>query len=197
MERTRAWLAGDGFYQSHQLEGPYNITQHPRPALYPPVLLYLTVPFTFLPAPLWWAIPLGIIGLAIRRVRPPVGTWPILAALLVYPRTWLVLLYGNPSMWAFAALTAGLAWTWPTTWAMLKPTLGPFALLGINHREWWFGATVALLLALPFGPMWLDYMAAVGNARNDSGLDYLFGEWPIAAALVVVFLGRRARGGDS
>ena len=32
-----------------------------------------------------WAIPLGVIGLAIWRVRPPVWTWPILAALLVHP----------------------------------------------------------------------------------------------------------------
>ena len=47
------------------------------------------------------------------------------------------------------------------------------------------------LLALPFGAMWLDYVTAVGNARNDSGLDYLLGEWPIAAALVVVLRARR------
>jgi len=151
MERTRAWLAGDGFYQAHQLAGPYTVTQHPRPAFYPPLLLYLTIPFTILPAIFWWLIPLGIIVFALWKIRPPMWTWPILAALLVYPRTWVMLLYGNPSMWAFGALVAGLAWTWPSAWALLKPTLGPFALLGIHRRAWWVGAGVALVLALPFG----------------------------------------------
>lgn len=196
-ERTRSWLAGEGFYQQYQIMGPYNVTQHPRPAFYPPVLLYLTVPFTVLPAVVWWLVPLGIVGLAVWRVRPPLWTWPILAALLVYPRTWLMLLYGNPSMWAFAALTAGLAWTWPASWALLKPTLGPFALLGIHRRSWWLGASAGLLLALPFGAMWLDYAATIGNARNDSGLDYLLGEWPIAAGLVLALHRGRSRHGPT
>ena len=200
LERTRSWLAGDGFYQPYQLAGPYSVTQDPRAAFYPPVLLYLTVPFVLgLPAVLWWAIPLAVIGLALWLAKPPLWTWPILAAVLVYPRTWLVLLYGNPSLWSFAALAAGLVWTWPAAWTLLKPTLGPFALLGIHRRAWWVGAGVALLVALPFGAMWLDYVAAIANVHNDSGLDYLLGEWPIAAALVLACIGRvrRSPGGGA
>lgn len=188
MERTHSWLAGDGFYQAHQLAGPYTVTEHPRPAFYPPVLLYLTVPFTVLPAVLWWAIPLSIIGYCLWRLRPPMWTWPILALVLVYPRTWMVLAYGNPSLWVYAALMAGLVWTFPAPWVMLKPTFAPFALLGIRRRRWWLGAGIGLLLAIPFGAMWLDYLTILRNAQNDEGLIYLIGEWPIAAGLAVAGL---------
>lgn len=184
MERTGSWLAGEGFYQPHQLAGPYTVTEHPRPAFYPPVLLYLTVPFTLLPAFLWWAVPLSIIGYCLWRLRPPVWTWPLLALALVYPRTIMLLFYGNPSMWAFAALAAGLVWTFPAPWVLLKPTLGPFAFVGMTRRAWWVGAAAAVLLAVPFGTMWLDYAVTIGNARNDEGLAYLLGEWPVAMALV-------------
>jgi hypothetical protein len=186
MDRTRDWLAGDGFYLPHQLAGSYDVGTGTPPALYPPVLLLLTVPFTVLPAVLWWAIPLGVIGWSIRRA--PWWVWPILALLLVYPRTWIVLIYGNPSLWAFAALAAGAG-----PLAALKPTLGPFALLGIRSRSWWLWAGVGLLVALPFGAMWVEYATAIGNARNDFGLEYLIGEWPIAAALVLATSARQGR----
>jgi hypothetical protein len=177
LERTHSWLAGNGFYLPWQLSGPYAIGDGTYPALYPPVLLYLTVPFTMLPAVLWWAVPLGIIGWSLRRA--PWWTWPLLAALFIYPRTWLVLLYGNPSLWAFAALAAGAG-----PLAMLKPTLGPFALVGIRQRAWWRWAFVGLLACVPFALMWPDYLTAVTNAKG--GLEYLLGEWPIAAVLVVI-----------
>jgi hypothetical protein len=193
MDRTRDWLAGNGFYTAQQLAGPYQLDQGTPPALYPPVLLYLTVPFTFLPAVLWWALPIGIIGIALWRLRPPVETWPILALLLLYPRTWVMLVYGNPSMWAFAALVAGLVWTWPAPLVAIKVTLGPFALVRIRRRSWWITAGVALALSLPFALMWPEYVTAISNARNGYGLEYLVGEWPIAIVLVVVGWVRMAR----
>ncbi len=152
----------------------------------PPVLLYLTVPFTFLPAVLWWATPLAIMAIALWRIQPQLETWPLLALLLLYPRTWVMLVYGNPSMWAFAALAAGLAWTWPAPLVAIKVTLGPFALVGVRRRSWWITAGVALALSVPFAAMWPDYITAISNARNGYGLEYLVGEWPIAVALVVV-----------
>lgn len=186
MDRTRDWLAGDGFYTSQQLAGPYQLDQGIPPALYPPVLLYLTVPFTILPAVLWWAAPIAIIAVALWRLRPPIETWPLLALLLVYPRTWVMLIYGNPSMWAFAALVAGLVWSWPAALVAIKVTLSPFALVGIRSRSWWITVGVGLALSLPFAAMWPDYVTAISNARNGYGLEYLVGEWPIAAALLIV-----------
>ena len=121
-------------------------------------------------------------------------TWPLLAVLLCYPRTWVMLLYGNPSMWAFAALVAGLAWTWPAPLVAIKVTLGPFALVGVRRRSWWITAVVALALSVPFAAMWPEYVTAISNARNGYGLEYLVGEWPIAAALVIVAWVRATRG---
>jgi hypothetical protein len=66
MERTRAWLAGDGFYVPHQLAGPYPIAF--GDAMYPPVTLVLFVPFTILPVILWWAIPLAITAVSLWRL---------------------------------------------------------------------------------------------------------------------------------
>ena len=152
MDRARSWLAGDGFYLPWQLTGPYVIgTTGTPPALYPPVLLYLLVPFTVLPAVLWWAIPLGIIAVSLYRLRPAAWTWPVLAAVLCYPRAWIVLVYGNPSLWVLAALAAGLVWTWPLAFLPMKAPLAPFALLGVRQRVFWAGAGTFVLLALPFG----------------------------------------------
>jgi hypothetical protein len=179
-ERATSWLAGSGFYQPYQLAGPYEVgVVSPPPALYPPPMASLAL----LPPILWWGIPLAVIAWNLRRA--PWWAWPILALVLVYPRTWIVLVYGNPSMWALAALT--------TAWrplALIKPTLAPFALTR-DWRPW----VAAICLAIPFGAMWLDYATAIRNASNGYGLDYLLGEWPIALALMTASSARwRARG---
>src|SRR5262249_12098765 len=61
-EAAVRWSGGGPFYAARQLAGPYEIT--PGDILYPPVGLWLFVPFTFLPDALamvlWWAIPLGV-----------------------------------------------------------------------------------------------------------------------------------------
>lgn len=174
LERAADWLTTGTFYLPHQLAGPYTITF--GDAMYPPTLLYLLIPFTFLPPVLWWVIPLAIIGWSIRH--SPWWAWPLLAALLVYPRTWAALLYGTPSIWVFAFLAAG----WSAL-AMLKPTLAPVALLGMGHRRWWVTVAVLVVVTLPLP--WMDYLTALSNARNEFGFAYLFGELPIALVLFV------------
>jgi len=193
MERARSWLSGDGFYSARQLTGqPYSI-EH-GDATYPPVALWLFVPFTILPAVLWWLVPTVIIALSVVRLRPVPWAWAVLAIAAAYGRTLTAWTLGNPSMWAFAFLTAGLAWRWPTALAAFKVTLAPFALVGMNRRRWWIGAGVGLLLCVPFGPLWRDFAVAMLNARATAhfGLDYVLGEWPIAVALLLVAVkGRR------
>ena len=65
------WLAGGPFFEPYQLAGPYAISA--GDILYPPVGLWLFVPFAVLPAPvaavMWWAIPIGITAGAILRLR--------------------------------------------------------------------------------------------------------------------------------
>ena len=94
LDRTASWLTGDGFYLPRQLAGPYEILR--GDALYPPPLAALMTPFVWgLPLILWWAIPLSVVAISLRRLRPAWWAWPILAAILVYPRTWIVLVLGK------------------------------------------------------------------------------------------------------
>lgn len=185
------WLAGGGFYLPAQTSGPYQI-EVVNGNTYPPVLLYVLLPFALgVPHVLWWLVPIGVTGLAMAASRPAWWAWPIVAIVFVYPRTWNLLVMGNPAMWAIAAAVAGVAWGWPAIGAALKLTFAPLMLVGYGHRGWWPALAIALLLCLPFGAMWLDYVTALVNMRTSWGLDYLLGEWPIAIALVLAAASRR------
>jgi hypothetical protein len=188
--RARGFIEGEGFYLPYQMAGPYMVSTENAPTLYPPIVLYLLVPFALLPIDLlWWVVPFGVIALSLYRLRPPMWAWPILAAILAYPRTWVMVFNGNPALWVMAALLAGFVWTWPWAFVPVKLIHAPWALLGVRRRTFWKGVGVLALLALPFGTMWLDYALSVLNARNNMGLAYLVGEVPIALALVVVGMG--------
>ncbi len=60
MDATERWLRGGPFYEPYQLAGPYTISA--GDILYPPVALWLFVPLSFLPACMWWLVPLGATG---------------------------------------------------------------------------------------------------------------------------------------
>jgi hypothetical protein len=190
MDRTASWLAGTGFYQPWQLTGqPYVV--EPGAVTYPPTALLLFTPFALgLPMVLWWAVPLGVIGAVLIRSRPPVLTWPLLALVLIYPRTWVVVALGNPSMWAIAAGVAGTVWGWPAAFAVLKPTFAPLALIGIRWRSFWITAAGLLAVSVLFGSMWSDYVTALRYATTSRGVEYLLGEWPIALVLIFAVTAR-------
>jgi hypothetical protein len=188
VEHATRWMAGEGFYLPVQLAGPY-VIEEVQGSAYPPVLLYLLVPFVVgVPWVVWWLVPLAVIGAAVVKARPSPWQCVALALILVYPRTWTIVVLGNPAMWALAALAAGMVWKWPAVGVLLKVTFAPLALVGANDRRWWAALGVAALLALPFGTMWLDYLTAVMNAETSRGLEYTLGEWPVALLLVVGLL---------
>ncbi len=188
-DHARRWLAGGGFYLGGQLAGPYSVWDL-LPPLYPPTFLLVIVPFVWLPEPLWWAIPLCVMSLAVVRHQPARWAWPILAALLLLPRTPEIVYFGNPSLWVAGAVAAGTLWGWPAVFAILKPTLAPFALVGIRRRSWWIAAAGLVLVSVPFGSMWLDYLAATRNA-TDVDLLYSLRDVPIVAIPVVAWIARR------
>jgi hypothetical protein len=74
IDAAERWLIGEAFYLSHQLAGPYQVAH--LDVLYPPPVLALLVPFTILPAMLWWLIPLSRDRC---RRRPPSSTTDRLA----------------------------------------------------------------------------------------------------------------------
>ena len=174
MDATRRWLETGQFYHPYQVAGPYAITA--LEVLYPPVALWLFVPFTVLPAIAWWA-PVAIVAWVVHQQRP--GPWArvVILLLLTFPidkaTSWAVELVGNgnPGLWAVAFVALATRWPFFGSWVLLKPSLLPFGLIGIRRVAWWAGAAVLGALSLPFGAMWLDYAAVLGNASN-GGLLY-------------------------
>jgi hypothetical protein len=187
------WLDTGSFYLPRQLAGPY-VVQADVDVLYPPVALLLFVPFTILPWPAWWLIPVGTLAWVTMRWRPAPWTWPILAFFVAWPPQVANLLYGNSNFWAIAAVAGGLAFGWPGVLVILKPSLAPFALAGIRRRSWWVAALVLGLLSLAMLPLWVDFMAAMRN--SDVSPTYSLGNLPPMLIPVVAWLGRRPGGID-
>lgn len=188
------WLAGGSYFEPYQLAGPYEIRA--GDVLYPPVGLWLFVPFALLPAVaawlLWWAVPVGATGWAIWRLRPRPAVWPLLALCLAWPTTLLKTWTGNPVIWCVAALALGTLYRWPSVFVLLKTSLFPFALFGANRRSWWLALGGLLLLSLPFGALWGEWVASVVNSRGGGGL-YSTLEVPMLLLPLVAWLGRTAR----
>lgn len=166
------WLGGGGFYLPGQLAGPYEIEI--GDVLYPPVVLWLLTPFVVLPAFLWWLIPVGLTVFAIWRLRPANWAWPLILALLLWPRFPQLYIHGNPTMWMIAFASLALLYGWPGPFVLIKPVLAPFALIGVRRRAWWVGLAVFLLLGLPFGEMWSQWIEAT---LNSGGATYAFGDY--------------------
>ena len=185
---TRSWMAGDGFYYPWQLTTTYGMD--PPPILYPPPILILLVPFTVLPAFLWWAIPLGVIAWAIRSLRPARWSWPLLVLLFGWATgAWLVW-SGNPMMWAAAALGYAAVRGWSGPLVLLKPSLAPFGLMGIRTRGWWVTLAVVVAVSIAFLPLWSKFFTAIGNFGSGRGIAYSLPDYPMMAGVVVAWLGR-------
>lgn len=185
------WFDGGPFYEPYQLAGPYDVVH--GAILYPPVGLWLFVPFALLPdlpaLVLWWAIPAVVTAGAIARLRPRPLAWSLIALCLVWPTTLLKIWTGNPVIWSMVALAVATAWRGGAPFALLKPSLFPFALFGIGRRSWWIGLAAFVALGLPFGALWLDWMRTVVDARG-GGLLYSILEAPMLALPLAAWLGR-------
>lgn len=190
MDRAADFLAGRGFYLPRQLDGPYVVLN--GDALYPPPSLLLFVPFVYLPAVLWWAIPLGIIAAIVVHHRPAMWSWPLMAACTVAgPGFAATIVKGNPLMWIGAAVAVATIWRPAAVLVLLKPSLFPFALFGTNRRDWWVVLGVCGLVSLAFLPMWPDWFRAVTNVQEGSRLVYGLSEAPFLLVPLLAWLGRR------
>lgn len=189
------WLAGDGFYLPYQVAGPYVHSEHvgaQSPVLYPPTMLLLFVPFTILPGILWWAIPIAITGWVVVGHRPRPLVWPVIAFLAVFPMTIWAAVAGNPILWFMMALALGTRYCWPSVLVLLKPTLAPFAVIGIWRRSWWLALSCLALVSLLFLPMWFDYVRVLSNMTTASGPLFSLNQYPMLMIPIVAWLGRAA-----
>lgn len=174
----QSFLDGTGFYQPQQLAGPYPLWGSGQPILYPPQAIPLFAAFTVLPWFLWWAVPLGVLAWKMRAM--PLPRLLLVAGLIAYPQTIVGLETGNPAMWMAAFLALGLS-----PLVLLKPTLAPFALIGVRDRRWWIGLAIMAVLTVAFLPLIPDYLVALSNARGGD-LFYLAGNVPLMVAAWIV-----------
>lgn len=175
-------LAGGPVYPVFELAGTYTMAQHPE--LYPPTtMLLLVAPMAALPAFLWWLVPLGAIAVVVARHRPSVAGWVAILACLAWPNTQFVILAGNPVTWAAAFVALGTIWKGAAVLSLVKPSLAPFALVGVRSRSWWLWLAAYCLVALVMLPLWLDYLTVL---RNGIGLDPLYSVGHIPMMLIPV-----------
>jgi hypothetical protein len=113
----------------------------------------------------------------------------LIALCLAWPTTLLKIWTGNPVIWCIAALALATVWRGAAPFALLKPSLAPFAAFGIRDRSWWIGMAAFVALSVPFGSMWLDWLTSVVNSRG-GGLLYSALEAPMLALPLVAWLGR-------
>lgn len=198
MDAVDRWLGTGAWYQERQLRGPYPIEL--GDVLYPPVLLYLLVPFRVLGPWLWWLIPAGILAWVVWRHRPAPWAWLAISLCLAWPYSPAKYVFGNPVIWAAAAVALGTIWHWPAALAILKPTVLPFALIGIRDRRWWFVVAGLGLASLPVLSLTLLYPQVLLDAEPNpidgrGGLFYSITEFPLIAIGIIAWVGRRLQPG--
>lgn len=187
----RRWLESGTTYRPDQLNGPYDAfplveSALPPLSLYPPAAGPAFALVGLLPWPVWWILPIGIIGFAIARWRPAPWTWPLMSAAASMPETMTIVLTGGSSLWTTALVAAGLLWRWPAALILLKPSLGPFALIGARDWRWWI--LVGLIVGVNIVGPWQDYLAVIWNGNVT--LVYSGGAALMAGAILIAWLGR-------
>lgn len=188
MDRAHGWLDGEGFYLARQIHGSYVIEN--GDALYPPTSLLLFVPFAFLPAVLWWAIPIGVTATIVIRYRPSLPAWALIGFAMIagvgFANTYIK---GNPLMWV--AMFVALATVKPAfgPLVLLKPTALPFAFLGVRDRTWWLTLASCALVSLAFLPMWSDWIRTIVDGTG-RGWMYSVSEMPTLLIPLIAWAGR-------
>lgn len=192
MHAAERWVDTGQPYLPYQLEGPYLVNDHrdlASPILYPPTTMLLFAAFLWLPAFLWWAIPIGITAWVVWSHHPRPLVWPVLAFLFAFPMTLWFIATGNPLLW-FVAAVAGATLRGPSgALVLLKPTLLPFALVGVWRRSWWIGLAALAFVSLAFLPLWDDYRLVLTNAVGGIGPLYSINQYPAMMIPIVAWLG--------
>jgi len=186
LDHTRRFVENGSFYLEHQLHGPYLIEL--GDPLYPPAILYLLVPFLVIPQILWWVAPLGLMAALVVTSRPKSWAWPVLALIAADPRTMEIVIYGNPAMWIGAAVAGALLWSWPGALVLLKPSLAPFALIGIRSRGWWLALAVGVVLSAPLASLYVQFARVLLDSNGS--WSYSLPDVPFVALPLVAWLAR-------
>ena len=187
MDAARRLLDTGTPYWDWQIAGPYVIGD--GAILYPPTAFALFIPFLWLPPILWWLVPVAITVYAMARHHPPLWAWVIVVGLFAFEKSLNVYIFGNPSIWIVAAVSAGTVWGWPSAFVLAKPTFAPLAFIGIRHRSWWVTLAIFAGVSLLFLPVWSDWLAVVRN--SDVSWTYNLPTLPLMLAPLVPWAASR------
>ena len=185
-EWGRQWAFGDGDLNGYlagaqrflETGSPYEpwTGLGPHTFIHPPIALPLFVPFLWLPAVLWWAIPLVGTGVLIAASRPSPWRVAALAACLAWPRSVGAVLAGNSDIWAMFAVALGVRFgLWPLL--AFKPSFGFLAILGARDRRTWIAGAALGLVSLAQLPLWIEWFGLV--RRIEGGLVYSLAALPL------------------
>ena len=187
MSVARKWLADGSYFLPTQTGGPHQWVQ--GDVLYPPVALWLFVPFSFLPMVAWFAIPFAVIVTGLWKLRPALWAVAIMSFLVCEPNALDEVVSGNTVIWFVAIEFAALSWGTPASLGLFKPSLFPFVFVGIRTRRWWMCAGLLALLSLPFLSLNLTWVRVVMDTRGRSGLSYNIDEFAYALIPYIAWLG--------
>jgi len=192
MDATRRWLSGGSFYVPAHVAAPFQLGW--GAVLYPPQALLVFAPFTVLPWPLWYAIPIGITGSMIWWHRPALWGWVAMVAVVTaFPLEFLIYPVGTPTIWFVAVVALATRWSWMSALILVKPSIFPFALPGLGDKRWW--ATVAVLIAtgLLFWDTTLEWLRVMQNQRGANLLYSQGNVWVLLIPVVAWASGVRRR----
>jgi hypothetical protein len=176
-EIAQRWMDTGVWYTDRQIAGPYE-TQTLVDNLYPPHALYLFLPWVVQPLfPLWWLLPFGMLAYVIWRLRPRPWFWLVFALILALPKTPVAILYGNSDLWVLFFASAAVLWSWPGVLVTFKPSMGPFALVGIHRRSWWVAAAILAIATLPQIQLWLLWPRVIEH--SSATLEYSLAAYPL------------------
>ena len=180
------WLATGSPYPPDQVAGPFQYDQ--RTFLHPPIALPFFLVWKVLPWPLFWILPLVLLGYVVASYRPRPWTWPLMALpLLLYPIGGM-LISGNTDLWAWGIFAAGVKWGWPVAFLAIKPSVAFAAIVGIRHRWTWAAGSLVLFASIPFGGLWVEWVRVMLNSPGS--LLYSAGNLWIFLIPVLAKLGR-------
>lgn len=119
----------------------------------------------------------------------------MLALCLWWPQSFVFILNGSPSMWAFAALCLGVIWAGPAVFVLLKPSFILFALWGVRRCQWWLALALFVVLSVPLGTLWVDWVTAILNTQGSAVASSLL-ETPLMMIPIIAWLARDRAGGS-
>jgi len=183
------WVGGGFWYYPEQVAGPYMIVQ--GHVLYPPTALLWLVPAAYVPDVVWWGLPICVISSVVWHHRPARWAWPVIGLCLSTFWSVEIIASGNPGLWIAMFSALGTIWRPSFALILLKPSLGPFALVGVRSRGWWVLVGVLVLASLSLWPMWIDYIHVVLNSRGPwAGVWYSIRDVPLVSVPLIAFAAR-------